>query len=55
MKERSREMSTEVKTKEKEKVVNKRKSARKVYHLKDLLGCFKGKIFYDEDIFNFAK
>ena len=42
-------------TKPKAKPVNKKKEARKKYHLKDFLGCFKGKIFYDEDIFNFAK
>jgi len=45
-------MSTEVKEKEKEKTVSKRKTARKVYHLKDFFGCFKGKIFYDDAIFN---
>ena len=42
-------------TKPKAKTVKKKKEARKKYKLIDLYGCFKGQIFYDEDIFNFAK
>jgi hypothetical protein len=47
-------METETKPKE-EKKVRKKREVRKLYHLKDFLGCFKGRIFYDEDIFDFAK
>jgi len=41
--------------KAKDRSVRKKKSVRKIYKLSDFLGCFKGRIFYDEDIFNFAK
>ena len=45
-------MSAEVVEKPKAKRVKRKKSDRKLYHLKDFYGCFKGKIFCDDAIFN---
>jgi hypothetical protein len=39
----------------KDKVIKEKIKRRKKYRLIDFYGCFKGKIFYDEEIFNFAK
>jgi len=48
-------METETKPKE-EKKVKKRKLVKEYNNsLAAIFGCFKGKIFYDEDLFNFAK
>ena len=45
-------MSTEIVEKPKAKRVDKKKSVKKKYHLKDFYGCFKGKIFCDDAVFN---
>ena len=43
-------MEKEEKTKEKKEPLKRK--YRKKYKLSDLLGCFKGQIFYDNAIFN---
>ena len=45
-------MSTEVVEKPKTERVKKKTVVRKKYKLIDLYGCFKGKIFCDDAIFN---
>ena len=38
--------------KTKEKTVKRKREVRKKYKLIDVFGCLKGKIFYDDAIFN---
>ena len=39
-------------TKSKEKTEKRKKTVRKKHKLSEFFGCFKGRIFYDDAIFN---
>ena len=43
-----------VKEKAVKEVVKKKKPVKTKHKLRDFYGCFKGKIFYDDDVFGFA-
>ena len=48
-------METQVKKSRTKKRDSVKKDAKKGNKLAMIFGCFKGKIFYDEEIFNFGK